>query len=66
MQMLGRRGISPMEILEALLEPLAEALLEALLLALVAVFSELVADGLWERKHKLQTLFGNEAWWNSR
>jgi len=55
-----------MEILEALLEPLAEALLEALLLAFVAVFSELIVDGLWEREHKLQTLFGNEAWWNSQ
>jgi hypothetical protein len=47
-----------MEILEALLEPLAEVILEALLLALVAVFSELIVDGLWEREHKLQTLFG--------
>ena len=55
-----------MEVLEALLEPLAEALLEALLLALVAVFSELIVDGLWERERKLQTLFGNEVWWNSR
>jgi hypothetical protein len=53
------------EILEALLEPLAEAILEGLLMALVAALAELVASGPWERERKLQTLFGNEAWWNS-
>jgi len=47
-----------MAILEFVLEPLFEAV--------TATFVEFVGSGDWEYKSKVQTLFGNDAWWNSR
>ena len=47
-----------MEILEFVLEPLFEAA--------TATVVEFLGSGDWESKCKVQTLFGNDVWWNSR
>ncbi len=43
-----------------ILEPLGDALLEAVVIA----FAEVLEGGSSEPKCKVQTLFGNDVWWN--
>ena len=50
-----------MEILEFVLEPLFEAVA-----AVAATLAEFLGSGDWEYSSKVQTLFGNDVWWNSR
>jgi len=39
-------------------------ILEPLLEAMIVVFSEVFVGGSVESKCKVQTLFGNDVWWN--
>jgi hypothetical protein len=47
-----------MEVLEAIVEVLLEAML--------MVLCEAFAGGDWAPDCKVQTLFGNDAWWSAR
>jgi hypothetical protein len=45
-----------MDFLEVFGEPLLELA--------IMIFSDVWANGSWEPKCKVQTIFGNDVWWN--